>query len=170
MEYWSSGTATSAKQPYVARQASPSTRRTSLMTCFLLSKLAAARRPTLQPSHTPALQASSASGFTLIEVVVAFTVAALIIAAVASGLVAALRAEATAQRQQTAGEALRTLQTGLWLGIDTNSLATNLPAGWRLASETTEHGEGSNRVVWSQWRLEAHTRPSCSAGLASQQP
>jgi type II secretory pathway pseudopilin PulG len=126
--------------------------------------------PTLQYSNTPSLRFSPASGFTLIEVVVAFTVAALIIAAVASGLVATLRAEATATRQQAAADALRTLQTGLWLGTDTNSFATNLPAGWLLTSETTEQGEGTNRVVWSQWRIESETRRACSAALAAQQP
>jgi type II secretory pathway pseudopilin PulG len=106
----------------------------------------------------------------LIEVVVAFAVAALIIAAVASGLVGTLRAEATTHRQAIVGGALRTLQTGLWLGADTNRFSTNLPAGWQLTSEISEQGEGSNRVVWNQWRMEPVTRRSFSAVLATQSP
>jgi len=109
-------------------------------------------------------------GFTLIEVVVAFTVAALVIAAVASGLVATLRAEVMACRQTTAVTALRTLQTGLWLGSDTNSFSTNLPAGWQLTSETIEQGEGSNLTIWSLWRLEPEAHRSFSASLATRQP
>ena len=124
--------------------------------------------PTLQHSTAPSLHSSS--GFTLIEVVVAFTVAALIIAAVASGLVATLRAEAMTHRQAEAETALRTLQAEIWLGSDTNSFATNLPAGWQLTSETIEQGDGTNRVVWTQWRMEPENRKSFSASLSAQQP
>ncbi|MCX7006273.1 MAG: type II secretion system protein [Kiritimatiellaeota bacterium] len=109
-------------------------------------------------------------GFTLIEVVIAFAVASLIIAAVASGLVATLRAEAMAHRQATAEIALRTLQTELWLGTATNNLATNLPSGWVLESENVEQGEGTNRIVWTHWRLGPETRRSFSATLSAQQP
>lgn len=108
-------------------------------------------------------------GFTLVEVVVAFSVAALIIAAVASGLMATLQAEATAHRQATAAIALRTLQSEIWLGSDTNSFVTNLPAGWQLAGESCDYGEGTNRVVWMQWRLEPGNRKSFSVSLSSQQ-
>ena len=112
----------------------------------------------------------NSSGFTLIEVVIAFAIVALIVTAVSSGLVATLRAEATAHRQATAEATLRTLQAELWLGADTNSIATNLPPGWVLASETIEQGEDSNRVVWCQWRFGPEARRSFGVTLATQQP
>jgi len=110
------------------------------------------------------------SGFTLIEVVVAFAVAALIVTAVASGLVAILRTEATAHRQTTAAATLRTLQAELWLGAATNSLATNMPPGWVLDSETVEQEDGTNHLAWTQWRIGPEVRRSFSATLSIQQP
>ena len=124
--------------------------------------------PILHCPNTPSLRhSSSGSGFTLIEVVIAFTIAALIIAAAATGLLAALRAEAMAGRQLQAGAALRTLQTGLWLGVATNNLATNLPPDWQLENEVVEQGEGTNHVAWSVWRLGPVTRASFSATLVT---
>lgn len=113
---------------------------------------------------------SKAAGFTLIEVVIAFTVGALVVAATASALIAALRAEAVAHRQLQADAALRTLQTGLWLGVETNSLATNLPPEWVLESDSVEQGEGTNSVVWNLWRMSPVTRASFSATLATPSP
>jgi prepilin-type N-terminal cleavage/methylation domain-containing protein len=112
----------------------------------------------------------NASGFTLIEVVVAFAVVALIVTAVASGLISTLRAEVTSHRQSTAEATLRTLQAELWLGAETNSIATNMPPGWALESESVEQGEGTNRLVWTQWRLGPEARRSFSATLSVQQP
>lgn len=108
--------------------------------------------------------------FTLIEVVIAFTVAALVIAASASALVAMLRSEATSHRQAQAVATLRTLQTQLWLGAETNSLATNLPPDWIMENETVEQGEGTNRVVWTLWRISPTARASFSASLATSEP
>ena len=124
----------------------------------------------LQCSNIPILHTSSASGFTLIEVVIAFAVAALIITAVSSGLVSTLRGEATAHRQATAESALRTLQTELWLASDTNNLSTNMPPGWALESETIEQGEGTNRIVWTQWHLAPESRRAFGVTLSTQQP
>jgi hypothetical protein len=102
--------------------------------------------------------------------VVAFAVVALIVTAVASGLVGTLRAEATSHRQATAEAALRTLQAELWLGADTNSIATNMPPGWALASEAVELGEGTNRVVWTRWQLGPEARRAFTVTLSTQQP
>ena len=113
---------------------------------------------------------SNAEGFTLIEVVIAFIVAALAIAATASALVATLRSEATTHYQAQAVATLRTLQTQLWLGAETNSLATNLPPDWVLASDMVEQGEGTNRVVWTVWRIGPTARASFSASLATPSP
>jgi type II secretory pathway pseudopilin PulG len=109
-------------------------------------------------------------GFTLIEVVIAFIVAALVIAASASALVATLRSEATSHRQAQAVASLRTLQTQLWLGAETNSLATNLPPDWALENEVVEQGEGTNHVVWTVWRIGPTARASFSASLATAAP
>lgn len=113
---------------------------------------------------------SKAEGFTLIEVVIAFIVAALVIAATASALVAALRSETTSRRQAQAVASLRTLQTQLWLGAETNSLATNLPPEWALEQETVEQGEGTNQIVWTVWRMGPTARSSFSATLVTQSP
>ena len=102
--------------------------------------------------------------------VVAFAVAALIVTAVASGLVAILRTEATAHRQTTAAATLRTLQAELWLGSDTNSLATNMPPGWALDSETVEQDDGTNHLTWTQWRVGPEARRSFSATISVQKP
>jgi len=134
------------------------------------SRLSSSTLPTLQCSTTPSLHASPASGFTLIEVVIAFAVVALIVTAVASGLISTLRAEATAHRQSSAEATLRTLQAELWLGADTNNLATNLPPGWALESENVEQGEGTNRLAWTQWRFGPEARRSFSATISVQQP
>jgi len=130
-----------------------------------------------QPSRHPRLPCvrapgdhSASSGFTLIEVVIAFIVAALVIAVTASALITTLRAEAMAHRQRQADAALHTLQAGLWLEVETNSLATNLPPDWALESESVEQGEGSNRVDWMVWRMSPLTRSSFSAALATPQP
>ena len=124
--------------------------------------------PIIHHSNTPPLHSSA--GFTLIEVVIAFAIVALIVTAVSSGLVATLRAEATAHRQATAEAALRTLQTELWLGTDTNNLATNMPPGWVLESEAVEQGEGTNRLVWTHWHIGPEARHSFSATFSAQQP
>lgn len=109
-------------------------------------------------------------GFTLIEVVIAFAVAALIIATVSSGLVATLRADVMAQRQAKAEMALRTLQTELWLGVVTNNLATNLPPAWVLDSEIVEQGRGTNQITWLTWRLFPEFHRSYCVSLSIQQP
>ncbi|TAN35527.1 MAG: hypothetical protein EPN23_11045 [Verrucomicrobia bacterium] len=111
-----------------------------------------------------------AEGFTLIEVVITFTIAALVIAATASALMATLRAEATTHRQVQAEAALRTLQTQLWIGTETNSFATNLPPDWALESEVIERGEGTNRVEWTVWRIGPVAHASFTATLATQTP
>ena len=125
--------------------------------------------PLLQHSTTPSIPSSS-TGFTLIEVVITFMIAALIIAATASALITILRSETTARRQVQAAASLRTLQTQLWLDAETNSLATNLPPDWVMESETVEQGEGTNRMVWTVWRIGPQARRSFSATLVTAEP
>jgi prepilin-type N-terminal cleavage/methylation domain-containing protein len=109
-------------------------------------------------------------GFTLIEVVIAYSIAAVVLAVTASALIATLRSEATSHRQAQAVATLRTLQTQLWLGAATNSLATNLPPDWALANETVEQGEGTNRVVWTVWRVGPTAHAAFAAALAAAAP
>ncbi|MCX6995820.1 MAG: type II secretion system protein [Kiritimatiellaeota bacterium] len=122
-------------------------------------------------AHDPKPPPPSAgpAAFTLIEVVIALAVAAMLIAATASAMIGALRAETSARLQQRAGDLLQTLQTEAWLAAETNQAATNLPPDWISSIESVEQGEGTNLVFWTVWKIWPLSRPALTAALCRQE-
>jgi prepilin-type N-terminal cleavage/methylation domain-containing protein len=111
----------------------------------------------------------SASAFTLIEVIMALAVAALLTAAIASALIGALRAENSARLQQRAATLLQTVQTGLWLAPEAKPALTNLPPDWGSSVENVEQGEGTNLVFWTVLNIWPLSRPTLVFALCRQE-
>ncbi len=97
-------------------------------------------------------------GFTLLEVLVALAVAALLFGAVASGVGRALLDERAAQARSEAGLLARTLACREALGRTEDKDAP--PPGWRLARVETRLGEGVTARVWRTWTFAPETDPA----------
>jgi prepilin-type N-terminal cleavage/methylation domain-containing protein len=103
-------------------------------------------------------------GFTFVEVLVALLVAAILVAAASSTLIASLSAEQTAARLQDAGLLAQTIASRTHRRAEeTNQVAQ---ADWAVSSDVIEVKDESATNTWRVWLFFPKDRPSLAVSLA----
>ncbi len=102
------------------------------------------------------------TGFTLLEVLIALGITALIAFTVGSSLVLILRAEQTARHLQGAGLVLQSVITAEHAGTDAAQERARWEPEWMVASDVREQefGEPPTNITWRVWSVAPRERPS----------
>ncbi len=110
-----------------------------------------AKRPTLQVLHC------SAGGFTLVEVVIALAILAVVVSSVSLVHCQTLRLHRQTRDLSAALGPLERLAAGRMAGVDPRLVAADLRGeGW--VAEADMHG-GGVETLWEEWRLSPSNRP-----------
>lgn len=105
-------------------------------------------------------------GFTLIEVLIALTIAVLLIGVTAATLGTTLQAERSLNRLEEGRRISDELLAELYLhGTATNVAARHAPE-WMVTLNFTETGPANDRVRWHVWELAPADRPSAAWRIA----
>lgn len=112
--------------------------------------------------------AGAPSAFTLIEVLVALAVAALLIGTVAAALIGSLRAEDAAMRMGEAGLVLEHCATQARLGLPVTGTVAAAGGRWRAVTEDVRAGTGQDERAWRLWSFFPEDRPSLRVEVAEE--
>ena len=123
-------------------------------------------RPCSEPG--PAIRACY--GFTIIEVVIALALCALVAGVVASSLGVALGAERQAVRLREQRRAADTLQHVLLLPVPTEELLAPLREDWETTPAPQTTGEATNQQRWTVWELSRSGEASRRSFIALRAP
>lgn len=112
----------------------------------------------------------AAQGFSLLETLIALTIAVLLVTVAASTLSVTLRAERAMDRLED-GRRLSEEWLAEWYstGAASNTLARNAEH-WLFTMTEVETGPADDRVRWSVWEIAPRDRPSAAWRLSLLQP
>ena len=108
---------------------------------------------------------TSDPAFSLVELIVAIAILALLVGATARALMTSMRGEESGELLLSGRLALARVDTAIANGIAADKLAETVPAGWQLRDQSIETGPKTNIVVWRQLELRSEQRPSLSVSL-----
>jgi prepilin-type N-terminal cleavage/methylation domain-containing protein len=99
------------------------------------------------------------SGFTLLEVLIAVAVIALVASVLLTAHARTLRAEQTAQALEASRLEAEKAATEFWLGNDPRLILADVQAdGWAVQLDAA-HNEGANAPLWWQWTIAPSNQP-----------
>lgn len=102
---------------------------------------------------------SARGAFTLLEVVIAIALCAILAGVVATSLITSLQAEQTAARVYDGSALCDQLLAAHFAGLSTTSVAEQV-SGWLVTQQEAETGDVTNRVYWQVWEVSLRERPS----------
>ncbi len=118
----------------------------------------------LQPHHQAwfAGWAKGPTGFTLLEVLIALGITALIAFTVGSSLVLILRSEQTTRHLREAGLILQSVTTAELAGTSVTNGMDHVETDWLMVSDIREHevDDPPVNVTWRVWTIARRERPS----------
>jgi prepilin-type N-terminal cleavage/methylation domain-containing protein len=97
--------------------------------------------------------------FTLLEVIIALALCAILAGVVSSSLVTSLRAEQTAGRVYDGSALCDQLLAAHYTGGSVTATAERASA-WLVTQAEAETGEATNRLRWNVWEVSLRERPS----------
>lgn len=100
------------------------------------------------------------AAFTLIEIVVALALCAILASVVASSLVTSLRAEQAAMRLHDGSALCDRLLAAMQGGIAPTGVVALAGEEWQVADEPARTGSATNRVSWRVWEVSLKASPS----------
>jgi prepilin-type N-terminal cleavage/methylation domain-containing protein len=103
-------------------------------------------------------------GFSLIEILVALSMIAVVAVTAGTSLIMVLRTEQSTQSLQASMDVLSQIQVAhyLELELDTGPLATQ----WNIVREETEIGRAPTNRLWTTWTLSPHGRSALRASIS----
>lgn len=103
-------------------------------------------------------------GFSLIEILVALSVIAMVAVAAGASLFQILRTEQSAQSLQASVDVLSRIQTAHYLELEFD--AETLGAQWDLVREEFEIGRAPTNVLWTTWTLTPRDRSALRVSIS----
>ena len=123
-------------------------------------------QPNERQGYGRPIVSESTCGFTLIEVLIALTIAVVLIGVTAATLGTTLQAERSLNRLEEGRRISEEALAELYLhGTVTNVAARHAPA-WVVSMHEAETGPANDRVRWIVWEIVPVERPSAAWRLA----
>lgn len=97
-------------------------------------------------------------GFSLVELIVAVAILALLVGAVARALMTSMKGEEASELMFEGRLGIGRIETAVANGAETEALAQLAPQGWRFREEIVETGPKTNLVVWRKLELRSDQR------------
>ena len=117
----------------------------------------------------PASHVPHRTAFTLVEVLIALAILALLAYTTASSLSTALRAGSSAELLREGVKISDELQTEILLiGAPSNTLA-RYASTWTFNVAGAASGPATNRILWNVWEIVSRERPSIQQRIALEQ-
>lgn len=121
----------------------------------------AARPPcSLPPSFKFQVSSFNPPGFTLIEVLVALLLSALVLGTVLTAQLTVGRAERDARMLEQIQPLMQRIHAQARLGRTEQEILAGLDGTWRVDTQTVAVEDGTNVVHWQEWTIRSATRPS----------
>jgi prepilin-type N-terminal cleavage/methylation domain-containing protein len=106
-----------------------------------------------------------AGGFSLVELIVAVAILALLVGAVARALMTSMKGEEASELMFEGRLGIGRIETAVTGGADAEALAQLAPKGWRFREEILETGPKTNLVVWRKLELRSEQRSATAVTL-----
>lgn len=106
-----------------------------------------------------------ARGFSLVELIVAVAILAILVSAVARALMTSMKGEEASELMFEGRLGIGRIEAAAIAGKNAEGLAALTPRGWTFREEILETGPKTNLVVWRKLELRSEQRAASAVAL-----